>query len=139
MYSLNNSYRKGETNIEDFINFCGTLEIQGVDLLSYYWKDRKAEIKKVPNLLKKNNLVLAAYATRNDFVNEDEVKRKEQIERVKREIDTAAELKAPLMRIFGGSSMSAEKGVKSQEDAIDMVIESLKECVDYAKNKGVIL
>ena len=164
MYSLNNSYRKGETNIEDFINFCGTLEIQGVDLLSYYWKDRKAEIKKVPNLLKKNNLVLAAYATGNNFIQEDKVKIKEEIKRVKQEIDTAAELKAPLMRIFGGSFVSAEREVrprgptfathtalhrvgdggslakeKTRKDAVDIVIEPIKECVDYAKNKGVIL
>lgn len=156
MYSLNNSYRKGETDVEDFINFCGTLEIQGVDLLGYYWKDKEAEMKKVPNLLERNNLVLAAYAAGNNFVHEDEIKRKGEIERVKREIDTAAELKAPLMRIFGGSFTTAKEGVgshdpswgvfgeglsrgKTKEDAIDMIIESLRECADYAKNRGIIL
>lgn len=135
MYSLNNSFRRGETNIEDFISFCGMLRIQGVEFPSYYWKDRKAETKKVPNLLRKNNLVLVAYGTSNNFICKDKLERKEQVRHVKQEIGTAAELGAPLMRIFAGSLPEG----KLKEDAMDMVTECLKECVDCAKNAGTIL
>lgn len=160
MYSFNQLYRKGKTSVEDFINFCGALKIQGVDLLSYYWKDKKTEMREVPKLLKKNNLVLSAYAMGNNFVQEDKVKIKEEIKRVKQEIDTASELEAPSMRIFGGALPTPKEnserakwyhdpshGVgggilakgKTRKDAVDMVIEPLAECVDYAEKRGVIL
>lgn len=156
MYSFNDSYRKGKITIEGFIDFCGTLGIQGLDLISYYWKDREAEIRKVPSLLKKNDLAIVAYGTGNNFVYEDEEKRDEEIRRVKWEIDTAAALEAPLMRVFGGSyTISAQEnkghdpkwGVygghlgpgKTEDDAIELSIAGLRECTDYAEKKGVVL
>lgn len=137
MYSFNTYYVEGKIDVEGFINFCGDLGVQGVDLLSYYWKDEEREVKLVPKLLRDNNLTLALYGVGNNFVQRAKKRRMEQIGYVKQGIDMAARLNTPLLRVFGGRWPTNEDMVR--QDALKMVVECLFECIEYAKKSRIIL
>jgi len=155
MYSFNRSARAGKIDVEGFIRFCGGLGIQGVDLLEYYWHDKAAEMSAVPTWLRENGLEMPAFCIGNNFAHEDAALREEQIAGVKRGIDTAAALKAPYLRIFGGSvkvdptgrhhdpkwGVSASNVPKTltQDQILDMVVDCLRPCVKYAEQKNIVL
>lgn len=135
MYSLNQELSSGKMDMEGFIHFCGDLGIEGVELLAYYWKDREREIQLIPAWLENNDLTLAGYGVKNNFIQTTRKQRKEQIDYVKSEIDTAATINAPVMRVFGGllhNGMTVESG-------LEMVIDCLAECAEYADTNNITL
>ncbi len=132
MYSLNQELSSGKMDMEGFINFCGGLGIEGVELLTYYWKDKEREIELISSWLENNALTLAGYGVKNNFIQKDKKERKGQVDYVKSEIDTAARINAPIMRVFGGL---LQEGM-TVEGGLEMVIDCLAECAEYAgKNK----
>lgn len=135
MVSMGKSYSEGKTDVRSFIEFCRKIGVDGVDLLEYYWKDKSKEVKEVPKWLQDNNLILSAYAVGNDFTKADKSERQKQIDYVKRGIDTAADLGADKMRIFGGHPLPG----LSREDCLNMIIDSFYPCVEYAAECGVVL
>lgn len=137
IYSFNTYYVEGKMDVEEFINFCGYLGVQGVDLLSYYWKNKEREVKLVPKLLRDNNLTLALYGVANNFVHRSSKKRIEQIDYVKQGIDMAVRLNTSLLRIFGGRWPTNED--ISRQDALKMVSECLFKCIEYAEKNRIIL
>lgn len=137
IYSFNTDYVEGKMDVEEFISFCGYLGVQGVDLLSYYWKDEEREVKLVPKLLRDNNLTLALYGVANNFVHRARKKRIEQIDYVKQGIDMAVGLNTSLLRIFGGRWPTNEDIVR--QDALRMVSECLFGCIEYAEKNRIIL
>lgn len=155
MYSFNRSARAGNIDVKGFIQFCGTLGIQGVDLLEYYWRDKDAEMHAVPGWLRQAGLEMPAFAIGNNFAHDSAELREQQIEAVKRGIDTAAALEVRYLRIFGGSvkvdptgrhhdpkwgvSASALPKDLTHEQILDMIVECLKPCARYAEQKKIVL
>jgi sugar phosphate isomerase/epimerase len=155
MYSFNRSARASKIDVEGFIRFCGTLGIQGVDLLEYYWRDKEAEMRAVPGWLREASLEMPAFAVGNNFAHDSAALREQQIDAVKRGIDTAAALEVRYLRIFGGSvkadptgqhhdpkwgvSASAVPAGLTHDQILDMVVECLRPCVRYAERKNIVL
>jgi len=139
MYSFNRPARAGQVTIESFLDYCGEIGLDGVDLLSYYWVDQAVEIERVPGWLRRNHLGLAAYAVGNNFVQADPELRAAQVQMVKDGIDIAARLGAPVLRVFGGSRPRAGSGVTSMEEALQMATDGLGACVSSAARVGVVL
>jgi sugar phosphate isomerase/epimerase len=137
MYSFNRQARAGEIGIEGFLDYCGELGLDGVDLLSYYWTDQAAEMAKAPEWLQRNRLTLAAYAVGNNFVQAEASARATQMQMVRDGIDTAARLGAPVLRVFGGSRPRA--GAMSPAEALDLAIDNLGASAAYAQSQGVVL
>ncbi len=102
MVSMGKSYSEGKIDVKGFIEFCGSLGIDGVDICEYYWKDKEREVREIPKYLDDNNIKLSAFAIGNEFTKLTKKERDEQIEYVKVGIDTAKKLSADKVRVFGG-------------------------------------
>ncbi|TET07571.1 sugar phosphate isomerase/epimerase [Candidatus Aerophobetes bacterium] len=134
IYSLNQYFRQGKMNVKGFIEYCGSLGVDAVDL-GYYWRDEEEEVKLVPDWLRENNLELGAYIVNNDFAQEEE-KRKEQISLVKHGIERASQLKTEILRIFVGD---VKPDFPDYQAARDILISSFKEVSSFAKDRGITL
>ena len=71
IYSLNQYFQQEKMNVKGFIEYCGSLGVDAVDL-GYYWKDEEEEVELVPDWLRENNLVLGTYIVGNDFAQKEE-------------------------------------------------------------------
>ncbi len=122
--------------LEDFINDCALLNLQGTELTSYYFpKDPTPEylreIKRQCYLL---GLEVSGTAVGNDFCLPEGEARQQQIAHVKRWVDHAAILGAPVIRIFSGDARGT-----TVEEAHRLAIAAIEECCDYAGKQGVVL
>lgn len=125
---------KGTMSLTDFINLCHENGVKYVELLDCFWKD-DSSIDLCMDLLKKYDMKVSAYSIGNDFVQEDAAKRRNQVEMVKKGIETACRLNTKLLRIFSGSQ---KEGI-TFDTAREWIVEGLKESADYAKEKGITM
>lgn len=140
-YSFNAPLLAGTLQVTDMMDFCVEHGFEGLDLTGYYLPGYPA----VPNdaylfQLKRKlhtiGLSLSGTGCRNDFVKPDQVARNLEIQLVKNWVDLTAKLGAPVLRVFAGATEIP--GFTWQESA-KWVIDALKECVEYAAKKGVII
>lgn len=136
MVSVARYFSEGKIDARGFIEFCAKLGVDAVDLLEYYWRDKAAEVPQVPGWLRDNGLTISAYAVGNNFVKTDAVEWREQIEYVKRGIETAAALGANKMRVFGGH---IPENTLEREEGIKLVKEGLSSCLGKAAEYNVVL
>lgn len=123
--------------MEDFLNECATLPLEGAELTSYYFAKEITpqylrDIKRKAFLL---GLDISGTAVRNDFCLPKGDKRDEEIAAMKKWIDYAEILGAPVIRIFAGH---VGKG-QSTQAAHRLMVDGISECCDYAGQHGVIL
>lgn len=123
--------------IEDFVTDCYQAGFDGVELTSYYFpKDVTPEfLRAVKAHCFKLGMDITGTAVGNDFTHPKGEIRDKQIADVKRWIDNAEVLGAPVIRIFAGSLKPGQTEAQAQE----LVIEAVKECCDYAGKHGVFL
>ena len=139
-YSYNDYLRKGEMTLDDLFELCAKLGFDAVDPTGYYFPNYPDvpddeyiyHIKRKAFLL---GLDISGTGVRNDFTNPDKSKRKADVELVKRWMECASKLGAPVIRIFGGSGI---QGGYTEEEVTEWVVESIKECGDYGKKCGVM-
>lgn len=131
--SFGRYFGQGKMDIKGFINYCGNLGVEGVDL-GYYWKNEE-EIEKVSGWLKENNLNLDCYIVSNDFALPNEKDRQKEVEKVKRSIDIAVRLGVDIVRVFGGN---IKEGL-TYNIAKEWIVGSLRQVASYAAERNVIL
>ena len=137
------SYRKYLTGASKdmdlfrFLDLCAEMGLDGAELTSYYFEEPTTP-QYLRNLKRRAFLLgldVSGTAIRNDFCVAAGEPRRKQMDEVRMRIDQAAELGAPVIRVFGGS---APKGV-TEEDAIKRCIEALQEACGIAGERGIIL
>jgi sugar phosphate isomerase/epimerase len=121
----------------DFVNRAADMALDGVEPTSYYFpRDVTPDYL---NRLKlhafKLGLDISGTAVGNNFCHPPGPKRDEQIEQVRQWIDHAADLDAPVIRIFAGN---VSRGT-SEEQAVAWAIEGIKAVLPYAAAKGIVL
>jgi sugar phosphate isomerase/epimerase len=121
----------------DFVNLAADMEIDAVELTSYYFppdvdRDYLHRIKQHAFLL---GLEVSGTSVGNDFCVAPGPGRDKQMQMVRTWVDHAAELDAPVIRIFAGQVRKGE----SEEVAVARAIEGIKESLAYAAGKGVSL
>jgi sugar phosphate isomerase/epimerase len=121
----------------DFVNLAADMALDGVEPTSYYFPpDVTAEYL---NRLKLHafslGLDISGTAVGNNFCLPPGRKRDEQIALVERWIDRAAELDAPVIRIFAGD---VARGT-TEEQAVAWAIEGINAVLPYASKKGIVL
>jgi len=135
-YSFRQYLSSGEMSLFDFLEKGVEMGLDGVELTSYYFPSTDDEflysLKRQAYLL---GLDIAGTAVGNNFCLADEAERAKQVAMVKDWIDNSVKLGAPCMRVFAGGVPSGH----TEEEARDWCIESLKECLDYAKPRGILL
>jgi len=140
-YSFNDPLRNGSITLSTLLDICAINGFDAVDLTAYYFPGYPA----VPTddfiyTLKKKAFLLgvdiSGTGVRNDFTNPDENKRKEDILLVKKWIEVAEKLGAPVIRIFAGTQIPAGF---TWEQVMMWMVKDIKECVAYGKQHGVIV
>lgn len=130
---------KGENGIslEDFVRTCAELGLEGTELTSYYFPENfdHAYLRQLKGLCFRLGLDVSGTAVGNNFCLPPGEKRQEQIDLVKRWVDNAEILGAPVIRIFSGKP----EGGQSREEAHRLAVQGMEECCAYAALHGVYL
>lgn len=121
----------------DFANLAADMGLDAIEPTSYYFPpDVTSDYL---NRLKRHAFVLgldiSGTAIGNNFCLPPGPKRDEQLAKTREWIDRAAELDAPVIRIFAGNVARGS----TEEQAVAWAIEGIKESLPYAAKKGVIL
>ena len=129
--------QKGDMTLDDFVDFCAKLNLDGTELTSYYFPENVTS-EYLLHLKEKTfrlGLDVSGTAIGNDFCLAPGEKRDAQIALCKTWIDHAAVMGAPVIRIFAGRIPKGE----TEEVALDRCVAGIDECLDYATTKGVFL
>ena len=135
-YSYREYLNDGRMGYEDFIEEAYKIGLDGVEL-TLYWLPSKdvSYFRKIKRLSLLRGLPISCAGISTNFCDPDVSKRKKVIEAVKEGLEIAHELGAPCLRVFGGY---VPEGY-SKVEAMGWTVESLKSCVDYAEDNGVVL
>jgi sugar phosphate isomerase/epimerase len=123
--------------LDDFIADCAKMQLEGTELTSYYFPPNlTAEyLRHLKQLAFDLGLDISGTAVGNDFCLPPGAKRDEQIAHVKRWVDHAETLGAPVIRIFSGNAT----GGMSIDEAHRLAVAAIEECCQYAGEHGVYL
>ncbi|MGK2864545.1 MAG: sugar phosphate isomerase/epimerase family protein [Chitinophagaceae bacterium] len=140
-FSFNGPLSKGEMTISDMLDFCAANGFEGVDITGYYFTgypqvppdDYLFGIKRKAFGL---SLEITGTGVRNDFTIADKTKREQEVVLVKKWIEVAAKLGAPVIRVFAGNQKN--EGI-STEQVTDWMLKDIQTCVDCGKQYGVII
>ncbi len=135
MWSVHKEFFAGRMNVVDFVNWAGSTNATGVELLDVFWKDAEEEVPAVKEALAAAGLEVGAYAVGNNFVVSDPDVRAEQVAIIRRGVDMAVEFGAEVVRVFAGD---LTEGI-SFDDARGWIVAGLKEAAAYAEEKGITL
>lgn len=138
MYSLNQVVEKEKWTVVDFIQYAKEINLDGVELLDFYWQDNEnpeKELTEVKSKLKEAGLAVSAYDVTNNFVKESAAERREEIHKVIRGIQMAKLLDAKVVRVFCGDV----SGDITFTEAKNWIVEGLKESAIHAEEAGIYL
>ena len=126
-----------QMDLFDFVDQAADLALDGVEPTSYYFpRDVTPDYL---NRLKlhafKLGLDISGTAVGNNFCLPPGPRRDDEIENVRRWIDRASELDAPVIRIFAGN---VPKGA-TEEQAVGWAIDGMKAVLPHAASKGIVL
>lgn len=140
-YSFNAPLMAKTMDIFDMLRWCADLGFDAVDITGYYF-DGYPEIPE-PNYLYRIKrtahslgIEISGTGVRNDFTIPDKALREKEKERVLNWINVAADLGAPVLRIFAGSE---KRDGYTREQIKEWMLEDIYHCVTAAESKGVIL
>ena len=123
--------------LDDFVNDCAKMNLDGTELTSYYFptlttNDYLCQLKRQCFRL---GLDISGTAVGNDFGLPPGEARDEQIALVKQWIDHSQVLGAPVIRIFAGKLKEGASPARGYR----LMVEGIEECCDYAGQRGVHL
>lgn len=122
-------------SMQDFVNYCADQGIEGAEVTSYFFdstdRDYLLELKRIAFV---RGISLSGTAIGNNFCLPKGARRDQQIASAKEWIDRAAIMGAPHIRIFAGP-----QGDLPFKEARSLCVEAIKECCDYAAERGVFL
>jgi sugar phosphate isomerase/epimerase len=129
--------KKPKMDLFDFVNLAADMGLDGVELTSYYFPadvntDYLHRLKQHAFTL---GLDVSGTSVGNNFCVPAGPARDKQLELVRTWVDRAAELDAPVIRIFAGSVAKGD----TEEKAVALATEGIKAALPYAAEKGVAL
>lgn len=136
-YSYDRLLRSGKMTIEEFVDRCAEMNLDGTELTSYYFpKNADREyFKGIQRRAFLNGLDVSGTAVGNRFTVPPGPERDRQIALVKTWIDHAVEIGAPCIRIFAGETPKDT----TIEQARQWCVACIEECLKPAAEKGVFL
>jgi sugar phosphate isomerase/epimerase len=133
---LNGKPPAPKLTLDDFITDCAKMQLDGTELTSYYFpKEPTSEyLRHLKQLCFTLGLDVSGTAVGNDFCHPPGETRDSEIQQVKRWVDYAEILGAPVIRIFSGHPHDT-----SQVEAHKLAVEAIEECCEYSGQHGVFL
>jgi len=133
-YSYRVLLKAGEMSLEQFVDRCAELDLDGVELTSYYFPSTDRDYL---NALKRHCFLrgqhILATAVGSNFTQDDAETRAAHVRVAKEWIDHSVILGAPCIRVFAGP-IPAET---SEDESFARALECLEECVAYGAQAGV--
>jgi sugar phosphate isomerase/epimerase len=142
LYSFNEPLLdKRSMTLEEALDSCAELGFDAVDPTGYYFPGYPEAppddyLYAIKNRALRLGLEVSGTGLRNDFTLADPAKRAAEVALVKRWVEVAAKLGAPMVRVFAG------RGVPEGRDEAQVtgwVVEHIRECVAYGAGRGVAL
>lgn len=129
--------KSGTFKLEDFVTDCAKFGLEGTELTSYYFPESTTPeyLRSIKKLCFEQGLTISGTAIRDELALPKGSKRDDEIAHVKKWIDYAEILGAPVIRIFSGHAAKDQ----SVEEAHKLAVEGMEECCDYAGKHGVFL
>ncbi|MDR3636480.1 MAG: sugar phosphate isomerase/epimerase [Isosphaeraceae bacterium] len=129
--------KKPKMDLFDFVNLAADMGLDGVELTSYYFPaDVSVDyLHRLKQHAFRLGLDVSGTSVGNNFCVPAGPAREKQLELVRTWVDRAAELDAPVIRIFAGSVAKGD----TEEKAVALAIEGIKAALPYAAEKGVSL
>ncbi|QDT00816.1 sugar phosphate isomerase/epimerase family protein [Adhaeretor mobilis] len=126
-----------ELTLADFVDDCAKMNLDATELTSYYFPadTTDADLRKLKQQCFHLGLSVSGTAVGNDFGFPPGAERDRQIADVKRWIDRAEVLGAPVIRIFAGKPKQGQ----SQQQTHDLMVEGIEACCQYAGEHGIHL
>jgi sugar phosphate isomerase/epimerase len=123
--------------LTDFIDDCAKFNLDGTELTSYYFPPNPTPefLRDIKAYAFRRGLDVSGTAVGNDFCHPPGKLRDQQIASVKRWIEYADMMDAPVIRIFSGGAKTGQ----SVDEARKLAIAAIEECCDYAGKYGVFL
>ncbi len=123
--------------MHDFVSDCAKFGLEGTELTSYYFpKNVTADyLRQLAAHAFRLGLDVSGTAVGNDFGHPPGDKRQEQIAAVKKWIEHADVLGAPVIRIFAGHQQKDQ----TPAQAHSLMVAGIEECCEYAGKYGVYL
>ncbi len=122
--------------MEEFILKAIDLEIDGVDITTYYLTSTDPEyLHSLRHLAFRHGIPFSGTAIRTEMCQPDPAKRAEQFEGIKKWVDATESLGASHMRVFGGAIPKGATDVQ----AVGWTAETMKQACDYSATKGITL
>jgi sugar phosphate isomerase/epimerase len=121
----------------DFIDDCAKFGLDGTELTSYYMPQQPAAeyLRQLKSEAFRRGLDVSGTAVGNDFCFPPGEVHDRQIASVKRWIEYADMMDAPVIRIFAGTA----KPEVSSDDSRRLAVEAIEECCRHAAKYGVFL
>ena len=121
----------------DFVNLCADMGLDGVELTSYYFPpevdtEYLHRLKQHAFML---GLDVSGTSVGNNFCLPDGPARDAQLALVRKWVDNAAELDAPVIRIFAGNVAKGD----AEDQAVERAIAGITASLPYAAERGVTL
>lgn len=128
---------KKNMTLDDFVDLCAEFDIDAVEPTSYFFPDpvTPAYCRALRKRAFLHGLSISGTAIRNTFTYAPGPALDKEMAHVKKWCDYAAELGAPVIRIFAGNLQPNTKEV----DARRWCIDAIEQCCEYAGRRGVIL
>ncbi|WEK20244.1 MAG: sugar phosphate isomerase/epimerase [Candidatus Pedobacter colombiensis] len=142
-YSFNKNITVSKTmTLSQMLDFAAEQNFDAIDITAYFFPGYpKVPSDEVINNVKRRafelGLDISGTGVKNDFANPDPAVRAADVKLVKEWIDVAVKLGAPVIRVFAGP---VPKGYENKWDEVaKYMVESLKECAEYGKQRGVLV
>ncbi len=126
-----------QMKLEDFIDFCADVNLDGTELTGYYFPKQfdSAYLRSLKERTFRLGLDVSGTAIGNDFCQPAGEEWDKQLAMTREWIDHAAELGAPVIRIFAGNVPKGD----TETAAFDRCVAGINKSLEYAAEKGVFL
>jgi len=130
------SGKPAQLMLEDFITDCAKMGLEGTELTGYYFPPQPTPeyLRKIKEITFRLGLDISGTAIRNDFCYPSGPDRDREIQHVKRWVDYADTMGAPVIRIFSGMPRGT-----SEAEAHRLAVAGFEETCDYAGQRGIFL
>lgn len=138
-----NRHLKGENDgmsLFDMLDECARLDVDAVDPTGYFFPGYpNVPDSKFINQFKRHafqlGLEISGTGIRNDFATTDKAKRQEDVELAKQWIEAAAEMGAPVLRVFAGPQPKGQ----TWDDTAVWMSEALAQCAEHGEKYGIMV
>jgi sugar phosphate isomerase/epimerase len=140
-YSFNRPLRDGTMNLDQLFAVTRKIGFTALDLTAYYIPGypevpSDKELNDIKNAAFRMGLAISGTGVRNDFTVDDPEQLEKEKLLVKRWIVAASKLGAPHVRVFDGRGNDISS---PRPKVISQVIDSFRECAEFAADYGVMV